>query len=157
MRRTPAALAVLALSLALWGAVARAGQPAVPAAVGQAIVKAYPGMAYVAGRLPAGYRFTTWGHSKRQGDYGYQLDFSTASGKSQLTLQVLRRSCPAPPSWPANGTLHVNRHAIKWSRASTGTTVWRCLKSGAQRFVIFGVNGPLRKLAYLVGFARPAR
>lgn len=157
MSRTVAAFVALGLGLALWGTSAWAGsQSVVPSPVRRAIVRDYPGMAYVPGRLPRGYRYASWTHSKKATNYEYQLVFAEGSASKQLDLQVFRRACPAAPAWPAMGTLHVDGHAIKWSRTNTGTTVWRCMKNQGRAFVIFGLNGPRAQLADLVGYANPA-
>ena len=114
-------------------------------------------MAYVPGRLPNGYRYQSWTHSKKSGNYEYQLVFVQGSTMNQVDFQVFRRTCPAAPSWPAMGILHVDGHALKWNKSNTGTTVWRCMKTHGRSFVIFGLNGARQKLAHLVGYAVPAR
>lgn len=151
---------VVVLVLALYGSSLSdaAKPPTVPTHVRNAIVHDYPAMAWIPGWLPKGYRFASWTHSKRPRYFEYQLAFVKKSGgkiTSQIAFQVFRRSCPTAPSWRAQGTFHVNGHTIEWSSTNTATYAWRCMKS-APRFVIFGANGPVLKLAYLVGFARPA-
>jgi hypothetical protein len=158
MRRTAAGVVGLAVGLALWGGRAWGGnQTTVPAQVRNAIVRDYPGWAFIPGRLPSGYHYASWTHS-RVLKYGYVLVFLHGSVRNQVELQVQRRSCPAPPKWPAKGTLHVNGHALKWLQSDHGPIVWRCLTKQGRSFVIFGVSSGAsrQKLAELVGYALPA-
>lgn len=162
--RWPAVLgAVLfALVLALLGCAARGSKPpnsnqtTAPSQIREAIVRDYPGMAFLPGRLPSGYHYANWHHFKA----GYQLVFLHGSAKNEVDLQVLRQSCPGPPKWPAKDThtLNVNGHALKWLQSDHGPIVWRCMSNQGRSFVIFGVSlsGPRQKLAELVGYALPA-
>lgn len=146
---------VIALALAPYGTAGTGAT--VPPAVRVAIIHSYPAMAWIPGRLPNGYHFASWTHSKSKSNFGYQLTFvnrSTSPG-GQFAFQVIRRACPAAPSWPSQGSFRVNGNTIKWSRTNTDTYAWRCVNS-ARPFVIFGENGPVRTLAYVVGYARPA-
>jgi hypothetical protein len=43
-------------------------------------------MAYVPGRLPNGYRYASWTHSKKSSNYEYQLVFTQGSTTNQLDL-----------------------------------------------------------------------
>jgi hypothetical protein len=109
------------------------------------------------GRLPSGYRYAGWNNCRNQSCY--VLNFRHGSGKSRvyLDLQVQRRSCPAPPEWPAKDThtLHVDGHALGWLQSDHGPIVWRCLTIQGRPLVIDGVsaNGPRQKLAELVDYA----
>lgn len=147
---------LFALVLALSGCSARgSNQATVPSQVRKAIVKDYPGMAFVPARLPKGYHYANWTHSRARHS-AYELIFIHGSITHQVDLQVVRRSCPAPPKWRAKGTLHVNGHALKWLQTDNGAIVWRCMTNQGRSFVIFGLAGPLHKLAELVGYALPA-
>lgn len=155
---------LLALVMALLGCASRgskqtnsnqttsSNQTPVPSQVREAIVKDYPVMAFLPGRLPSGYRYANWTHFKT----GYQLVFLHGSVTNQVDLQVLSRPCPAPPKGPAKATLHVNGHTLKWLQTNHGAIVWRCMTNRGRSFVIFGVNGPRQKLTDLVGHALPA-
>ena len=152
--------AVLFALVALWGFYARgSNQATVPSQVRNAIVTAYPGMAFVPDRLPSGYHYANWAHSKRAG-LGYALIFQDGSGKNQIDLLVQRHSCPAPPKWPAKDThtLHVSGHALKWLQSDNGPVVWRCMTHRGRSFVISGASssGSRQKLAELVGYALAA-
>jgi hypothetical protein len=180
-KRLAAAVAVTTAVVAgiVIGAMASLGssQTMVPSQVREAIVKDYPGMAFVPGRLPGGYHYASWNNCRNRSCY--ELGFRHGSGpsgpevvglgeppsKSQayLDLGVKRQSCPAPPKYPAKDThtLHVNGHALKWLHADIGGPfVWRCMTDQGRTFVIFGFGGqPRQKLAEvteLVGYALPA-
>jgi hypothetical protein len=145
---------LFALVPVLWGCGSK--QTTVPSQVRAAIVRDYPGTAFLPGRLPSGYHYANWHHFKA----GYDLGFLHGSVKNQVELQVLRRSCPAPPKWPAKDThtLNVDGHALKWLQSDHGPIVWRCMTNRRRSFVIFGVSfsASRQKLAELVGYAQPA-
>jgi hypothetical protein len=147
---------LFAVALALFFA-RRGDQGTVPSQVREAIVKGFPGRAFVPGRLPTGYRYANWAYSKRPG-LAYVLIFQHGSVKDQIDLVVGRQPCPAPPKRPAKDThtLHVNGHELKWLQSSKGPIVWRCMTNEGRSFVITGQAGPLQKLAELVGYAVPA-
>jgi hypothetical protein len=157
---------LFALVLALFGCAARGSnqtkskQTTVPSQVREAIVRDHPGMAFLPGRLPSGYRYANWENCRNQSCY--ELNFRHGSGTSQVSiaLQVQRRPCPALPKSPAKDThtLHVNGHTLKWLQSENGPIVWRCIANRERSFVIFGVtsSAPRRELAELVGYALPA-
>lgn len=152
------AAVLFVLVLAVWRWSARSSdQGTVPSQVRDAIVKGYPGMAFVPGRLPAGYRFANWAYSKRPG-LAYVLVFQHGSIKDQIELAVRRGPCPAPPKWPAKDThtIRVHGQALKWLQSRNGPVVWRCMTNQGRSFVIFGGAGSRQKLAELVGYAVPA-
>ena len=148
----------IVLSLALWGAWAAAAPrtTTVPAHVRHAIAHDYPGMAWIPGRMPNGYRFARWTHSKKRGYLEYQLTFtklSTSQVASQIYFQVVRRDCPSAPSWAPEGTFQINGHSVPWARSSTETDAWLCVRT--QPAVLVGSNGPVRQDAVLVAYAHP--
>jgi hypothetical protein len=163
--------APLVLALAVGTAVTACGssqhtQTPLPSQVRDAIVKDYPGMAFVPGRVPSGYHYANWepgpGAHPNLSRTAYALIFTRGSLKDQLELQVQRRSCPAPPHWPAKltHTIRVNGHELKWLQGDNAEVfVWRCMTSQGRSLVVFGLGGSRdqEKLAELVGYALPAQ
>lgn len=164
MRRLPVGSLVVVVVLALGvssGSATR--QPIVPLRVQRTVANLYgKEMAFVPGRLPAGYRFAGWSHSRRPSHFEYQLDVvkrdSTGAIVARLAFQVLRRPCPSAPAWGAQGYFRIDGHKIAWSRTNSDTYAWRCLTTARGRsFVIFGMNGSVRTDAYLTAYATPVR
>lgn len=169
MGRSAAGVVGLALCSALCGGCGGGNQSTVPSHVRAAIVRDFPGWAFVPGRLPSGYHYANW-IGCRNGSC-YSIGFLRGSRKStgavglgstglkngdSLSMQVVRRSCQAPPKGRAEGTLHVDGHLLTWAQTDVGTLVWRCLTIHGRSFEIFSVGGSRRKLAELVGYAVPA-
>jgi hypothetical protein len=154
MRKTTALFATLAFFLACGSQASARQQSTVPASLRSALVNIYGGMAYIPGRLPAGYAYRNWSHSQKPWNFAYRLNFRSGGSGSAVSLEAVRRACPP---WPAKGTVRVNGHAIKWSRPNNETTAWRCLKYRGRSFVLFGLNGSLQREAYVLGYAVAAR
>ena len=152
MRTTAALFATLACFLAFGSQAFAHQQSTVPASLRSALVDIYGGMAYIPGRLPAGFAYRNWSHSQNSWNFEYRLNFRSSG--SGVSLEAVRRACP---SWPAKGTVRVNGHAIKWSRANNETTAWRCMKYRGRAFVLFGLNASLQREAYVLGYAVAAR
>lgn len=137
-------------------------QPVVPVRVQRTVLNLYgKRLAFVPSRLPAGYRYQGWSHSRKPSYFEYQFNFvekdSTGKVVAAPSFQVIRRACPSAPSWPAQGHFRLNGHKIAWSRTNTETYAWRCLAAQGRTFVIFGVNGSVRTDAFLVAYAKPVR
>ena len=133
-----------------------------PIRVQDSIARQYPSMAYVPGRLPTGFHFQSWTHSKKARYFEYQLIIvkpaSNGGTARQLAFQVLRRSCPSAPSWPAQGSIRVRGRAVKWSRTKADSYAWLCMRSSrGQSVVVFGMDGSNRENALLAGYAEPAK
>ena len=147
---------LFALVLALLGC--GSSHSTVPSQVREAIVKGFPGMAFIPGRLPSGYHYESWNNCRNRSCYSMGFLHGSPKNKDYLNLSVKRGSCPAPPKWPAKDThtLRVDGHALKWSKTDTvGPVVWRCLTKQGRSFVIFSEGGATQKLAELVGSAVP--
>ena len=154
VRTTASLLATLAFFLACGSQALARQQSTVPAQLRSALVNIYGGMAYIPGRLPEGYTYRNWSHSQKPWNFEYRLNFRSGGSSSAVSLEAVRRACP---HWPAKGTVRVNGHAIKWSRSNDETTTWRCMKYRGGAFVLFGLNASLRREAYVLGHAVPAR
>jgi hypothetical protein len=164
MRRLPAGSLVVVFVLALGvssGLATR--QPVVPLRVQRTVANLYgKEMAFVPRRLPAGYRFAGWSHSRKPSLFEYQVNLvkrdSTGAILAQVAFQVLRRPCPSAPAWGAQGYVRIDGRRIAWSRTNSDTYAWRCMTTAKGRsFVIFGMNGPVRTDAYLTAYATLVR
>lgn len=156
--RIATAFVTLAITLGVYASPGWANQPTVPARVRLAIIREYPGMAWVPGRIPSGFRYLSWKRSRKAASFGYQLNYEGASVSAQFAFQILRRTCPSAPSWPTMRIFRVNGRRVRWSGSSSDQYAWLCKRTEQGRsYVIFAVGGgPARMLADVVGFARPA-
>jgi hypothetical protein len=128
-------------------------QATVPSQVRDRIVKNYPTMAFVPGRLPNGYRYK--GLYFLGAGKGYELSFARrGAAADQIGMWVGPDACSP---W-RHHSRRVNDHTISSEMSSMGMMVWRCTNRQGRPVIITGdggTYGTVQELDELVGYAAP--